>query len=438
MNIERTLQDDRIILFGRYPVPGKTKTRLVPVLGPAGAADLQRRLTEKIFQTVRSFSSHRDIEVEFRFESGNKCKMERWLGPGVILSSQGTGDLGKRMRTAIFEAFQSGCRRVVLLGTDIPEVNIDHLKPAFYALSEHGLTLGPSTDGGYWLIGLKHPVDLFENINWGTETVFDKTVALAKRQGLKVHLLEQLTDIDTEEDFQKWSSEKNVKRPYISVIIPALNESTNIKETIHRAQGVDAEIIVVDGGSTDDTVKQATKAAARVEISPPGRAVQQNWGASIAKGHVFLFLHADTHLPDDYISHVFETLMDPGIALGAFRFKTDFEKPLMKIIEFITNIRSRYLKLPYGDQGLFMRSSVFESAGGFPEVPIAEDLFLVRRLFKQGNICIAPVYAVTSARRWRTLGLFRTTLINLAILAGCYLGFPPHVIAKLHRSYQKT
>ncbi|MCP4371347.1 MAG: glycosyltransferase family 2 protein [Deltaproteobacteria bacterium] len=161
--------------------------------------------------------------------------------------------------------------------------------------------------------------------------------------------------------------------------------------------------------------------------------MQQNLGAKAATGRVLLFLHADTLLPAGYVNDIFKVMMDRKTVAGAFRFKTNLDYPVMKLIEFVANIRSRYLKLPYGDQGLFILKSVFESVGGFPEVPIAEDLYFLRRLPRYGRIRIAPVYALTSARRWQTLGLFRTTLINYIILIGCCLGVSSHVLAGLYK-----
>jgi rSAM/selenodomain-associated transferase 2/rSAM/selenodomain-associated transferase 1 len=429
---------ERLIIFGRYPVPGRTKTRLIPMLGPAGAADLQRKLTEKTLNTVKAFSSGRGIELEIRYEGGSNRKILRWLGSGIIFSRQNPGDLGERMQAAFLEAFHSGCRRVVLLGTDIPDLRTDHLEQAFDALTGHDLVLGPSTDGGYWLIGLNHSLDLFQGISWGTEKALDQTIALAKDQGLRIHMLDPLTDIDTLENLKQSLPELAAKDPYMSVIIPTMNEAANLEKTIDMAQDDDVEIIVVDGGSIDDTVANAIRAGVQVEMSPRGRAEQQNHGALVARGSVLLFLHADTTLPSGYVPHVFETLMDPETVLGAFRFKTNLNRPLMKVIEFVTNIRSQYLKLPYGDQGLFIRKSVFDSVGGFPEVPIAEDLFFVRRLSKHGRIGIVGADAVTSARRWQKLGLLRTTLINQLILTGFCLGIPPLTLASLYRITRKN
>jgi rSAM/selenodomain-associated transferase 2 len=268
-------------------------------------------------------------------------------------------------------------------------------------------------------MGLNKPTDLFEEIDWGTEKVLDQTVARAKKQNVGFHQLTPLTDVDTVDDLEQWRSDEINRGPYVSIIIPTLNEEQIIEAAIRGARDEEAEIIVIDGGSTDDTVNRATDAGARVEMSPRGRAL--------------LFLHADTLLPSGYVAHIFEVLMDPRAIGGAFRFKTDLQSPLMKTLEFLINIRSGCFRLPYGDQGIFLRKSDFGLVGGFPELQIAEDLFLVRKLSRRGRIRIAPAEAITSARRWRRVGLLRTTLINQIIVAGCYLGVSPRTLKSLYR-----
>lgn len=431
--IRKNTLPHRFIVFGRYPLPARTKTRLIQALGPTGAADLHRRMTEKTVKKVKEIGSRRSIEVEFCFEGGTECKVRRWLGSDMIYSHQESGDLGERMYLAFRKAFYRGCRKVVLLGTDIPELRIELLEEALDALMDHDLVIGPSNDGGYWLMGLNRPVDLFHGLNWGSRTVLEQTLSLAMRYHFKVHQLETLTDIDTVEDLDQRLPEEMNRKPYLSIVIPTLNEGSNIKASIHSAHHEDAEIIVMDGGSIDNTVAQAMDAGARVETSPRGRVAQQNRGAKLAQGRVILFLHGDTLLPTHYMTHIFEALMDPKTVAGSFRFKTDLDHPLMKIIESLTNFRSRIFELPYGDQGLFVRRSVFESLGGFPEVSLAEDLFLVRLLSKRGRIRIVPSKVITSGRRWRELGVLRTTLINQVIVAGCYLGVSPGVLARLYR-----
>ena len=437
MNRCRNVSHDRMIVFGRYPVPGKTKTRLIPVLGPAGAADLQRRFTEKILKTAMTYAKSRAVELTVCFEGGSRRKMQLWLGSGSFFLQQVPGNLGDRMQAAFSDAFQKGARRVVLCGTDIPELKTDHLEQAFEALAVNDLVIGPGMDGGYWLIGMNRPADLFEGIMWGTGAVLAQTLALAKKQHLKVKKLKSLNDIDTAEDLEQLLPGWIKKGPLVSVIIPVLNEAAHIVTAINSARHRDAQIIVVDGGSTDATVEKAASTGVRVVTGRCGRAAQQNLGAKLAVGRVLLFLHADTLLPVNYVGNLFETLMNRDTAAGAFLFKTNFNHPFMKIIEIVTNIRSKYLELPYGDQALFVRKSVFQSVGGFPESPIAEDLFLLRRLSKYGHIRIAPVHAVTSGRRWKTVGLLRTTLINQIILAGCFLGISPGALAPLYRTARK-
>ncbi len=432
--IHRNASRDRVIVFGRYPVPGRVKTRLIPALGGVGAANLQRLFTEKTLHTVRTYALNPEIQIELCFEGGDREKIRRWLGYGPVISSQGQGGIGDRMMNAFRRAFRDGCRRAVLLGTDIPDLKKTHLEEAFDALEENDVVMGPSTDGGYWLTGLKRPVNVFSGIHWGTERVLEETLELATRQGLKTHLLNPLTDIDTPVDLRAWRKGAVSRGPYISIIIPTLNEEDSIRKTIEKAKDPDAEIIVVDGGSRDQTRALAEAAGVEVLVSGTGRSIQQNKGARASKGNVLLFLHADTRLPVRYVNHVFETLMPAMTAAGAFQFKTDTRVPLIKAVEWVTNLRSRVFQLPYGDQALFIKKTVFDSLGGFPAVPLAEDLLLVRKLRKYGRVRIAGAPAVTSGRRWRRLGVLRTTLINQIILFGVTAEVSPRTLARFYRT----
>ncbi|MBW1775280.1 MAG: TIGR04282 family arsenosugar biosynthesis glycosyltransferase, partial [Deltaproteobacteria bacterium] len=146
----------------------------MPALGPIGAAELHREMAEKILNVVRKAASGKTMNVEVCFEGGTTSKMGRWLGPGLIFSAQVEGDLGERMGTAFDQAFRKGAIRVVLIGTDIPEACGRHISQAFDALGHNDLVFGPSIDGGYWLLGMKGPADLFHGIPWGTGKVLEK------------------------------------------------------------------------------------------------------------------------------------------------------------------------------------------------------------------------------------------------------------------------
>lgn len=428
------IQKNQLIVFGRYPEVGRVKTRLIPALGPAGAAVLQKRLSENTMLEARQCAQWRGTRIIFCHDGGSKNQITRWLNlKAVDCMRQPPGDLGHRMFLPIREAFQQGAERVVLVGTDVPDVKADMLRQAFDRLGRHDLVLGPSTDGGYWLIGMSRLENVFDGIVWSSPTVLENTVALARSKAMSVDLLKPLADLDTPEDLAEGVAGDIRPTPYLSVIIPTLNEAPRIADTIDDTLNPDAEIIVSDGGSIDRTADIARSRGTRVVIGGRGRAQQQNRGAAAARGEVLLFLHADTRPPPNFVDHIFETLMDRRVVLGAFRFQTDIHSPAMRWIIFWTNLRAKWLKMPYGDQGLFLRRNDFAGSGGFPDVPIAEDLFLVRRMNKKGRIVLAPAAAVTSARRWQRRGMLPTTMINTVIAIGCLAGVSPHRLAPLYR-----
>jgi rSAM/selenodomain-associated transferase 2 len=223
--------------------------------------------------------------------------------------------------------------------------------------------------------------------------------------------------------------------PYISIIIPVLNEAVIIEETLERLAGnIDVEVIVVDGGSEDNTVSIAQQKKVKVIIDiTSGRASQMNAGAAIARGKILLFLHADTRLPDDYDKLVRKTLAQPKVVTGAFQLKIEGQAKALRCIETMVQVRSSLFSLPYGDQALFIDRDIFNSVGGFAHLPIMEDFELVQRLKRIGKIAIADAAVITSNRRWSKLGVWQTTLINQLIILGYYLKIPPQQLRKFYR-----
>ena len=208
----------------------------------------------------------------------------------------------------------------------------------------------------------------------------------------------------------------------LSVVIPALDEAERIADAVASARAPDVEVIVVDGGSSDDTAARALNAGAFVIRAPRGRARQLEAGAREAKGDALLFLHADTRLPSGYADAVVCALEDPGVAAGAFRLRFDQRTHGLGWIERIARLRVRLFALPYGDQALFLRRETLAAIGGIPQVPILEDLDMVRALKRRGRLALLPLEAVTSARRYLTGGPWRTALRHLAIALGGSLG----------------
>jgi rSAM/selenodomain-associated transferase 2 len=223
------------------------------------------------------------------------------------------------------------------------------------------------------------------------------------------------------------------------VIVPALNEAGGIGRTLARIpQRDDVETIVVDGGSSDATPEIAKSGGARLVSVPPPRARQMNLGAAEARGDIYVFLHADTLLPEEFEDRVRRTSADPSVAAGAFPLRIESARPGIRWVERGADLRSRYLSLPYGDQALFVRSSLFWELGGFPLLPIMEDCVFVRRLARKGRIALVDRPVLTSGRRWDRLGITRTTLLNQLMVLGYSLGIAPERLAAWYRRGGKT
>jgi hypothetical protein len=433
---------ERVILFTRFPEPGKTKTRLIPALGPEGSCALHRQMTEGTVNQLQELFFLRPLSIEIRYDGGSQALMREWLGPDWHFSTQGPDPLGLRLERAFQEAFQTGFQRVVLIGSDCPGLKRPLLEKALDRLAHHDLVLGPAKDGGYYLIGMSRILTpLFNNIPWGTETVCHKTLEIARDLGLTVFLLETLADIDRPEDlgFGEQGRDRQMDPnpgPSLSVIIPALNEAAHISSTLHRIpKSAEVEVIIVDGESDDATRELAVAYGARVFSSPRGRARQMNKGANQAGGEFLLFLHADTHLPDRFSHYVIQTLSLPNVSAGAFRLKLQPLLPGLQLIEHLANWRAQSRQLPYGDQAIFVRADRFQAIGGFAEIPIMEDVDLIRRLRRLGRIAITPVPVITSSRRWQHSGVWRTTLKNQMALAAYWSGISP---TRLARWYHKV
>lgn len=255
----------------------------------------------------------------------------------------------------------------------------------------------------------------------------------------------------------------------ISVVVPALNEEANVRRAVESARGMhassrsgsgledgmsrrmrfDTEVIVVDGGSGDDTMGEARRAGAtHVVASKRGRANQCNAGAGLASGDILLFLHADSTLPPAYDVHVRRMFSsrptsrpkqprggDAQPEWGAFRFSLSGgvddgvgggigERIGRCLVEWGANLRTRFFHMPYGDQGLIVRKSTFDALGGFRPMCFMEDFELVRRLRTRSRPVLVPAPVTTSARRWDTMGVLRVTLINQAIVLGYVCGVP--------------
>ena len=160
-----------------------------------------------------------------------------------------------------------------------------------------------------------------------------------------------------------------------------------------------------------------------------------NAGAARAKGTLLLFVHADTIMPDGYADFIRQTLKHPAVAGGAFSLRIDLEGPLIRLVEKLANRRAGQKQMPYGDQGLFLRSRDFSKLDGFPDLPLLEDVVMVERLRELGRIVILPQPASSSGRRWQRHGVLTTSMVNRLIILGYRLGVSPDRLARFYYGF---
>jgi len=436
-----------ICVFAKPPRPGRVKTRLAPALGEEGAARLARAFLADTWATVAALDWARPV-----LASTEADRQSLGLPPDAALWLQGEGDLGDRMERVLARALREAPWAVVV-GTDSPGLPSTLLAEGRDALERADAVLGPTPDGGYYLIGLRRcPPGLLAGLPWSQPSTLAATRARLESHGLTVALLPPFFDVDTPRDLPRlavWLGQRPDAapatrealrtvspevRPRLSVVIPVLDEAARIGTRLRELvvmPGID-EVIVVDGGSTDDTVAIAREfPGVQVLRAPRGRALQLNAGARAAHGEVLLFLHADVSLPPDAAAQVEQVLADPRHLAGAFRTWTvaDDRPWLLAPLLHLADVRSRSTRQPYGDQAIFVRREAFEALGGFPEIPIMEDYAFSRRLRALGRIGLTRARVHVSGRRFIARPIFYT-FVMWTWPALYRWGVPPETLAR--------
>lgn len=426
-----------VAIMTKFPQAGVVKTRLAPALGCEGAAKLHRELAAHCVERMRPLQSTGEARVEVHVDGGSTAEVRAWLGRWPRFERQSEGDLGDRLRAVLSGAVASGASAALVVGSDCPAARATHVRAALQQLRTHDVVIGPAEDGGYWLLGVtaesapRALAALFHDIAWGGSDVFQQTMERAKANSLRVAIADRLADVDRAEDLDLWHGERLRERMApvsVSVVVPALNEQARIGAAVRSAlSGGAAEVIVVDGGSGDDTRSVALSAGARVIEAPRGRAQQMNSGASVATGDALVFLHGDTRLPAGFAARVCDELAVDGTSGGAFAWGTD-DTPLSGLFNLVGSTRMAIFRIPYGDQAIFLRRRTFENLGGYPSLPVMEDWEFAQRLSRLGALRLLPERVMTSSRRWSDGGVLRPSIMYLAIIAGYRLGVDPAVL----------
>lgn len=431
---------NKLIVFLKYPQSGDPGPETGPAsgIGGHGASGADRAATEHVIRQVRRAMGRISLKTEIRFSGGTRRLVAGWLGRDLAIAPQVRGDLGLKINSAMKQAFDAGAGKVGAISADFPSITADILVQAFKALDSTDVVLGAGTNGGLYAIGLKKPAPrLIREIPWTGIRAFSFILAKSRKARLDPFLLPALPPIEKDTDFLSIERAQAFPRPgrspRISVVIPALKTDRRILPAVKSAvAGGNVEVILACNCEPNRTTDTATRMGASVVFCRRSRACLMNKGAGIATGSILLFLYADTILPANFDDVVREILADPLVALGAFRIRIDSPARKLRLIERIANWRSHRLRLPYGDQALFLSADRFESLGGFPDWPLMEDLAAVQALRRKGKVVIARASVLVPSERWRKYGVLRAALLNQVALAGYAVGVSTERLARLY------
>lgn len=450
-----------VILFTRIPYPGHTKTRLMPYYTPVQCAELHSCFLRDIHRNLQGIDA--DLFIYYA-EPGDPDNLVQIFGRQMDKSSggwkygrgrvvyrrQSGEDLGERMYAAMEEVFREGYDHCVLTGTDLPDLTKGIFDDAFTRLKTHDAVLGPTRDGGYYLIGSNAPQHIFfEDQVYGGSTVFENTAAAILDHGLSLSLAEVLSDVDTRKDLihRLDRRRKNPEAPFshtdrfilqhvkISVIVPVCNEENMIRNIQKELQRTFAscEVIFVDGKSTDGTLSRIDPEM-MILNSEKGRARQMNLGAEEASGDILFFLHCDSKLPahpQREIRHVYAEHL-----AGCFRIGFPTRRFLMLTNSILSNRRARNEGIMFGDQGIFIDRRLFFKMGEFPDIPLMEDYQFSLNLKRHGiSNGVAHEKIISSDRRYprSTKGTLRL-MKKMYDMRQMYLhGADPGKLAKMYK-----
>lgn len=221
----------------------------------------------------------------------------------------------------------------------------------------------------------------------------------------------------------------------VAAIIPTLNEESSLRRNLPEVLSAADEVVVSDGGSRDNTLRLAEELGAQIVSGPPGRGPQLNRGAAATRSDALVFLHADTRLPEGAMPAIREAI-DSGKVGGGFLVRFDTDHRVMALGSRLVQLRTRLTQSPLGDQAQFVSRTIFNDLGGFRDWPSLEDLDLIRRMKRRGEVVVLPLEATTSARRYLEDGIGRTVALNWLIWALYFAGVPAQRLARLYRPRQ--
>ncbi|WP_198648352.1 FkbM family methyltransferase [Cyanothece sp. BG0011] len=434
-----------LVLFTRYPDPGKVKTRLAWDIGDRTASEIHRYLMSQMLRRLLREMDGVNIIVNYTgvdsvntmidsFDPDLRLDINQGIKSGILsFIQQPSSSFGERMKAI---AKQLG--KVIIIGSDIPGITADILNEAIDCVNREEAAIALTEDGGYYLIALPYYRDVFTNINYSLKNVYQQTYDLMQKNYASASILNHtLLDIDEINDLKSLGLTQLIKQNQIeiSVIIPTLNEVNAIYETlvnvVKQAKTVNKiEILVIDGGSKDNTlqrVKDFKKHYPHIliqwlTISSLGRAFQMNIGLRHSSGKYLVFCHADTLLPSEWDKKVVSVLSNEKIKLAYFDLQFNADHLGLKWVAWTAN---QIRRSPYGDQVFCVRRNDFKEIGGFDYLSLLEDVTLFDNKIDYQHCQRIPNPVITNARKYSNkkenytyLSIFKNVGKNCAIMLG--------------------
>lgn len=403
--MKKKIKNSAYIIFTRIPESGKTKTRLMPYY----SGDECKIFHEKLLMDLCEKTKSDEYDI-ITFYSGDDLEyLKGLLHISKDFFAQKGITIAERMKNAIKETLDMGYKRIVLTGSDIPDIDEQIISDAFNKLQNNSIVFGPSNDGGYYLVGVNDDHDLdaiFDEDNYKNDNVLKNIENKIQKE---IKYTKVLRDIDTKDDILAYYTNNLDKDSHathyiwsklkISVIVPIYNEEKKANRLMEELKKFkNSEIILVDGESTDNSYEILSKEF-NVIRTKKGRSNQLNSGSKHASGDILFFLHADSLLPPDPEREIKEVIKKNLVGIFGIRF--DRELFMLKVCEIRSMQRVKYTKIMFGDQGIFIFKNLFNEVGGFPNIPIMEDYqFSLELRKKKINIGITKNRIITSARRF--------------------------------------
>ena len=431
-------------------MPGATKTRLMPYYSAEKCAELHRCFLKDMAREMKKT----DADIIVAYTGGEPVYLRDTFGKKANFILQRGNDLGQKMENAFADVFSMGYDRVILTGTDIPELKADSVNTAFDMLDRFDVVLGPTSDGGYYLIGMKKLHHEAFNVKlYGVSTVFEETLGSIRRSGLSAGAADEYSDIDDKDDIA--SLRNRIRKDptaigadtrrflrnnlSVSVVVPVFNESKTITRMMDQLRPYkdEAEIIFVDGHSTDGT-RSVIGDEFKVVMCEKGRGKQLNAGALASGGDILFFLHCDSVLPKRFLDEIRRCVMKKPF--GCFGVRFDSHNFFMLTNRIISNYRALIRGIAFGDQGMFIERKLFFEAGMFPEIPVMEDYEFSLKMKRKGY---RPVMARrrlrTSSRRYgrNTLSIIKTEMLMWHLRALYRRGEDPGKIKTLYKDIRE-